>query len=359
MKIVVIDALGLHTGFLGCYGNDDVATPMLDSLACDGIVFDNHLADYPVLMGEKISSARTGRFGFSSLPCQTDLLDHFRRHDWQVDLVRPRSLPTFGPDIIPVLEGWQADRSALLWVDGPSLAPPWSLTEEQLAAYFDDEKEARPWPAPPQSTRKLLSLEDWKRLRSTYAAVVSWFDVRLEELGHALVERGWGEDLLLCITARAGLPLGEHGLIGDGPGPLHAERVQLPLILRLPDEQYAGYRIAGLTQPVDLLPSLAEFLFQEKVQGDGKSFWPLVREEVEEIRTFAVAALGAPSQREAYFRTRDWALAATAGTEGSGRNSQLFLKPEDRWEVNDMSLKHLEKTEELEGQLRAVLKEIP
>ena len=49
MKILVIEAAALHAGFLGCYGNDWVATPNLDRLAAEGVVFDQHLADCPEL----------------------------------------------------------------------------------------------------------------------------------------------------------------------------------------------------------------------------------------------------------------------------------------------------------------------
>jgi hypothetical protein len=49
MKILVIEVAGLHLGYLGCYGNDWVATPNLDRIAVDGIVFDWHIADQPEL----------------------------------------------------------------------------------------------------------------------------------------------------------------------------------------------------------------------------------------------------------------------------------------------------------------------
>src|SRR5271169_1712972 len=45
MKIVVIEALGLHLGYLGCYGNDWVATPNIDRLASESVVFDRHCFD--------------------------------------------------------------------------------------------------------------------------------------------------------------------------------------------------------------------------------------------------------------------------------------------------------------------------
>src|SRR6478672_1102760 len=49
MRLLVLEALGLHLGYLGCYGNDWVATPNLDRLAAEGVVFDAHFADQPDL----------------------------------------------------------------------------------------------------------------------------------------------------------------------------------------------------------------------------------------------------------------------------------------------------------------------
>src|SRR5687768_12960653 len=45
MRVLVLAVQELHLGFLGCYGCDWVATPALDRLAADAIVFDHHYTD--------------------------------------------------------------------------------------------------------------------------------------------------------------------------------------------------------------------------------------------------------------------------------------------------------------------------
>ena len=65
MKILVLEPTGLHTAFLGCYGNDWVATPNLDRFAADGIVFDQHFVERPDHspdLGLLERSAGTGRY---------------------------------------------------------------------------------------------------------------------------------------------------------------------------------------------------------------------------------------------------------------------------------------------------------
>src|SRR5262245_14168924 len=62
MKILVLNAGGLHLGYLGCYGNEWVATAALDGLAAVGVVFDQHYADRP----GSSRSCWTGRYDFPS-----------------------------------------------------------------------------------------------------------------------------------------------------------------------------------------------------------------------------------------------------------------------------------------------------
>ena len=49
MKIFVVNTFGFHLGYIGCYGNDWIATPNLDLLAAEGVVFDQHFVDVPIV----------------------------------------------------------------------------------------------------------------------------------------------------------------------------------------------------------------------------------------------------------------------------------------------------------------------
>src|SRR5437016_3487649 len=49
MNVLVLSLPGLRLHHLGCYGNEWVATPALDRLAAQGVVFDRHYADCPGL----------------------------------------------------------------------------------------------------------------------------------------------------------------------------------------------------------------------------------------------------------------------------------------------------------------------
>jgi arylsulfatase A-like enzyme len=329
MKAIVIQASGVHLGFLGCYGNDWIATPNLDRLASEGIVFDQHFAN--------------------SLP------GGVTPPEWP-NLVRiqPKDLNTFAHDCADALRSL-AQRDGILWIDGPDLTPPWNLSSDILSSYLDDEEDVEPWPDPPIG--EAPEEFDVVRLQDTYAAAVTWFDAQLGVLLEEAKRIGLYDDAWWCITAANGLPLGEHGRIGIDRPWLHEEAVHLPMIWRLPAAAEACTRIAAITQTSDLLPSIAERFALTLPSGEGKSLWPLVRGEAEAVREHAIASAHMGEREEWMLRTPTAALLLPiAGPDDEPRKPQLFVKPDDRWEVSDASSQQPDETETLEKTLREAMK---
>ncbi len=342
MKILVIEANGLSSAYLGCYGNDWVGTPNLDRFAADGIVFDWHIADQPDLSRERPWAERSVATG---------------RHAGGVELFSPRVVPclglkTFADDAIHAIES----ESDCLWIDGPTLTPPWLLDDDVLDAYFDEddaEERLTPWPDPPMTCATLDEAEI-VTLQNTYAAVVTFFDA---QLGRVLDHVKSRPDLLICVTARAGLPLGEHGMIGAPRPWLHAELVHVPMILRLPGGTDAGMRIAALTQPVDLTATLLEARGAPIPPMHGRSLWPLLRQETPAVRPCAVSSLSVDRFESWLLRSPDWSFhLPTRQLEASEPlKPKLFVKPEDRWEVNDLWQQQVDRADEFERVLRAFI----
>jgi hypothetical protein len=355
MRIIAIEVCGLHLGYVGCYGNDWVATPNLDRLATEGIVFDWHFADQPelfVLTPWQERSVGTGCYAFPGTPPVAPSIAMVPH------VVRCEALSSFAGD------AWQAIGASdgFLWIEGPSLLPPWHLDDELLEAYFDEddvEEGLAPWTDPPLEFAKLNEAEVLQ-LQNTYAAAVTVFDAQLGVVFDRLRRQNLLDDALICVTARSGLPLGEHGMVGT-PGPwLHDELVHVPMLLRLPGAAQAGQRIAALTQPVDLLPTFLEALAQPIPPLHGCSFWPLMRGEVEQVRPYAVAAMRAGGRESWLLRTADRALhlPILPPDEVATRSPQLFVKPEDRWEVNDLYQQQIESGDIMAKALRAFAKAI-
>jgi arylsulfatase A-like enzyme len=192
-------------------------------------------------------------------------------------------------------------------------------------------------------------------LQNTYAAAVTALDAQLGILLDQLEGAGSLEETLIWLTANRGLALGEHGFVGTYRPWLHEEVLHLPSIIRWPGGAEPGLRLAGLTQPVDFLPTLLDLFGLPVPEVHGTSLLPLLRGEKEAVRPYACAGLQIGGAIEWALRTPDWAfLLPVRPAEGDPpRASQLYVKPDDRWEVNNVYQHHLELAEHFEQVLHA------
>lgn len=269
----------------------------------------------------------------------------------QVTHHRIANLETFAHDCAPSIQKL-VETDGNLWIDGPDLTPPWKLPADILSSYLDDEEEeVEPWPDPPIG--ETPDEFDVVRLQDTYAAAITWFDAQLGVIFAEAKRLGIYDSVWWCVTASSGLPLGEHGRIGIDRPWLHEEAVHVPMIWRLPSAAEACARVTALTQTIDLLPSIADRLGANIAPSPGKSLWPLVRGEADSIREFAVSAAKLSGGEEWMLRTPTAALILPiSGPDDEPRKAQLYVKPDDRWEVNDVSSRQPEDTESLEKILR-------
>src|SRR5262249_44200360 len=137
----------------------------------------------------------------------------------------------------------------LIWVSVATPLPPWDVPESFLRRYFlagtslDDEEEdeepaepeepLEPLPHPPLGP---IDREDdtlFLRLQGSYCGAVEYLDSGLGLLFEHLRERGLLDGLTVVVTGDHGLPLGEHGVVGNERPWLHDELTHVPLLVRL------------------------------------------------------------------------------------------------------------------------------
>lgn len=397
MKAVVITAGGLHLGYVGCYGSDWAATPHLDALAARAVVFDQHYSDQPEVAAARLAW-RSGAYHFPSAgdgekDVAADLTSLMREHkitlayvggpgvsagsdfgsDWDIVERRSRERGERSVNETLKLSAKAIRRLArkdcwLLWIDLPTLMPPWDVRQELLDFYFsshsDQEEEGdQDAESPGEQLDPLLEPaigtidagDDSTiiRLQQTYAAAVRQSDEAIGGILQTLEDAQLGDETMILFTADRGLPLGEHGVVGEVRPWLHEELVHLPLIVRLPANARAGGRSSALTQPVDLLPTLADAFALPIPPVHGRSVLSLAREEVEEIRSYACSGLRVGPAAEWALRTPRWSFLLPIQQEAQGKRvPQLYVKPDDRWEVNNLIQHHHEPVEQLEKILR-------
>ena len=136
-----------------------------------------------------------------------------------------------------------------------------------------------------------LSPEEHNHIRALYAALVTLSDRWLGHLLDKLDVLGLADNTLVIHLTDHGHLFGDHDLQGKPGGTLgrlYEPSIRIPLMIRHPQGLGAGKRIAGLTQHVDLLSTILEFLDVATPPGvEGHSLWPLVRGETDRIRTHA------------------------------------------------------------------------
>jgi arylsulfatase A-like enzyme len=236
------------------------------------------------------------------------------------------------------------------YVDGEEEEEP-----ELPDAAIPEEEPVTPFADPPTGPFDRSDLDAWDWLHRTFAAVMTKFDAELGRLFDDLREHKLDQSAAWLVTSDFGYPLGEHGQVGLHRPWLHEELVHLPLILRLPGAEQAGRRVAGFTQPPDMFPTLLALLgVSPPAEGSGFNLLPLARGEGESAREFAVTTLELGDAAEIALRTHEYALLVpTRIPEGDSlREPLLYEKPDDRWEVNDLRPRNIERADELEAKLR-------
>jgi hypothetical protein len=359
MRTVVIAAHGCPVWGLGAYGNEWIATPHLDRLAAEGTAFDRHYARHPDPLG-----ARADWWGLAPSPSPPtplppgergvmirasrptfDAPSHYYARFAEVFDARPESArPPFAPllELLPgVLDTLTDD--ALLWIETDRLIPPWVAPADVFEVYCEDltdgDDEADPllpWPDPPVGWFDRDDMASWELLHRTFAAALTTFDADCGRIFDVLRAKGWDETASWVFTSDFGYPLGHHGLLGPHRPWLHEEFVHVPLIVRKPGGG-AGERVWDFTQPADVLKLVS-------------------REPTASARESIISVCELNGIREAALRTDTHALLLPLQTsDDDPREPQLFEKPDDRWELNDVRQPNLDLADRLEAELRAKL----
>ncbi|MFV2066609.1 MAG: sulfatase-like hydrolase/transferase, partial [Pirellulales bacterium] len=225
------------------------------------------------------------------------------------------------------------DRPFLLWVHARGMDGPWDApTRLRQAVADEDDPKPLPGIAVPRQLLDANADPDKRFLQlCAYAGQVTLLDQCLEAfLGQVFASPRADRTAVAFLGAR-GFPLGEHGRIGDIDETLHGESLHVPWLLRLPEPNTALVRSQGLVQPADLMPTLAQWL-GVPCSDDGKDGTNLLSIASGSQADVQRALLAGTPQGERALRTTEWLLRKpTVGP------MQLFAKPDDRWETNDVA----------------------
>ena len=247
------------------------------------------------------------------------------------------------------------DQYAAITPDDFATDDEGDLAEDLLAKDAEDLENVRVLiDVPPGVVGETLSHAELMRLRRAYAGCVSLLDAQIGRLMQAMRKLGRLDDTLIIFTADQGEPLGEHGLVRRLRPWLYAELVHTPLIVRLPGGEAGGSRHQAIVQTVDILPTILHALDcpePEEPGLHGHSLIPLITGELTKIRDFACMGM---DQEEFALRTHRWhlVLPLEADPDELDRGVELYHKPEDRWDQNNVIDQFPDLADHLEVTLR-------
>ncbi|MEZ6093970.1 MAG: hypothetical protein R3C03_06990 [Pirellulaceae bacterium] len=338
--VLIISIDGLGARWLGAYGNTSMQTPAFDRLAARSLLFETALCRRP-----------------SNQPADWNwdrLLDQLRDRTDQTTLVT---------DCAVCAQWGHAGFEEVVHIELPQSTEQASSVEETLTGrFFAGALEAieslrdgglvmlhtsalfREWDAPHELRLELCGDEDpepvsdihfepsipdetathdqpdpdlmWQ-WQTAYNAQLALIDECLDVIMSSLEQLP--HTPMVILTAPRAFPLGEHGQFGAPESSLYDESIHVPLLIQVPDHLqpvrcqelvYADAWIdwclrhldGELQPPVPVLPDRQTYL---GVRGSGQSL---------AIRTHAWKWIQKPDQ-----------------------SGQLFLKPDDRMEMNDVS----------------------
>jgi arylsulfatase A-like enzyme len=190
---------------------------------------------------------------------------------------------------------------------------------------------------PPSHTKSLentagfdlrtMTGRDLDRIKSFYYGMISLNDKYIGQMIDSLAASGLAKRTIVVVTADHGEMLGDHGLLFKA-GYMYDEVLRTPLIFRAPGKLPAGRRVRGMTEGVDIMPTLLVLLsLKPSTRVQGRSLLPMVdgkdpgRDEVHsEFPTTKV------------IRTADWKLVHYVGAP----YGELYNLREDPHELHNL-----------------------
>ena len=195
---------------------------------------------------------------------------------------------------------------------------------------------------------------------SAYAGGVTMFDELLEMLAEPLRTGELGDETLFLLAGIRGVLFGEHGIIGIPQAdlalaePLASPLVQVPFAVRFPDDFGATVRSDALLQPHDITRLLYEWLelpLPDTFQNT-PNMLDLIREVPQNLhdRILIVASSDEieTSSATSSLVTPSWfLLERDPSATNADEQFALYVKPDDRWDVNNVADRCVEIVEQL------------
>lgn len=353
---------GLSPRYLSPYGCTWVQTPAMDQLAAESITFERAVAeavDLPLINQSVMSgwhplACQQGEPGFEAVDgCRKAGVESWLLTDDPELLksVERRLESTGGFDhIVALPSAVQFEQSAesiedthlaacfaqviqelpqrsppfLLVVHLTSLAQVWDAPLAMREKHRDEEDPDAPdFVLPPNRTAEATEFDpdEIHAITCAYAAQLETLDTCLDVLLRESRADGMLDEMLVCLAGLRGFPLGHNHQVGHSRDHLFSDATSIPLMLRDPYSGLGPFRTHDLVTSRQVLPLAVNWITGETPdQDNGQHASPL-------STPGCLVTIGESARA---ITTPAWLMT------GSGAMQQLFVKPDDRWDVNSV-----------------------
>ena len=343
--VIVLTVDGLSASMLGPYGNTAVETPAIDTISAASTTYEFAIVRSPALVSGMTSLWRPnsdswltdGVAGRSILVSDdTDIAALGEQAQFE------RIVPVNSPPVSKLASDLAATQTArffiaaieavesmqpgdFCWLHFQGLTGPWDAPLEYRLALADEDD-----PDPPESFARPIRTfnaadidpDELLGYQQSAFAQVQILDECIALLMERIGETPELEDVAWVLTSPRGYPLGEHGIVGSWDN-VYNESLHVPLMIRNAGQRL-GQRNFWLTQDDSVSQASARLIAGEEETG---TLWPVTEAEVQQ--TIAQSK----TENWSSIQTPEWKLIESA----DGETTLLYSKPDDRWEVNDVS----------------------
>jgi hypothetical protein len=322
LPTIVLAIDGLRASALGAYGQTAYETPALDAFAAEARVYEwvyartPDPADFYTTMAPWMTA--TDAVLVTEDPATTAAIQSKFSRVVELEPSHPSepaatvdatsTAAAVGAMAEAVVEA-NAAGARLVWLHMRGFYGPWDAPAELMETLLDeDDPEVAAAVAPPD----FLTTDEDQRFAAScrYAAQVMTLDACLGgwlDIVEGLLE---GEDYRLVLLGLRGFPLGEHGRVGGADRRLFSEAQHTPLLIREPG---AGARF-DRSATASTLDAAVVALLSGTQPASGPVF------------------LSSPDSEVVL--TEGWLLRAPID---GAEPPELYVKPDDRWEQNDVA----------------------
>ena len=380
-NILVLAIDGLRASAIGAYGNTSYPTPALDELAAESFLLDACFADaielpiiyralwqgmHPLRSDASVeSSASLPRFlrerGYATVLVTDDPLvaslpaaEGFdecvaiaRETPVRAGEISQTAMAGFFSTVCEQLEHEPSSSSAarFVWVHARGFYGPWDAPlelQEPLLAREEGDPEPTDAVEPPDFLVDAgRGFDAAFRAQCAYAAQVIALDACIAAVLHAVIESRTSQSWLVVFCGVRGFPLGEHGRVGGIDDRMYAEQLHVPMLWRFPGGQGQLARDANLASHLELLPTIVDWIDRGTPPNlieaaNASSLLPRLAHFSAAQRP---AAISASTSGALSIRTAEWSLRSEPrlAADVETAKAELFVRPDDRWEANDIA----------------------